>query len=96
MSNTCFSNEFHSIAYCINRNSLINDLREQLKELGKQLSIGEIDKNIYITVLYNSTIDMMKIPDKCIFPVKIHEIYCMIHDSFLSEKSEYDSDCKYD
>jgi len=86
-----FSNEYHEIGYTINRNELINDLRKQLKQKEKQLSIGEIDKYIYITVLYNSNIEMIKIPDKYIFPVNIHQIYYMIYNSFLSDKSEYDS-----
>lgn len=86
-----FSNEYHKIAHIINRNGLINDLKKQLKEKGKQLSIGEIDKIIYITVLYNSNIEMIKIPDRCILPIKIHGIYCMIYNSFLAKESEYDS-----
>lgn len=79
------------MAYIINRDETIVDLRKKLKQKEKQLSIGEIDKIIYITVLYKSNVEMMKISDKYLFPISTCDIYYIIYNSFLSEKSKYDS-----
>jgi len=90
MIDNYFSNDYHRIAYCINRNELIKHLRDQLNENGKKLSIGEIDKKIYITVLYEGNMIKMTIPDNFAKSIKIHNIYCIIHNSFISDNSDYD------
>lgn len=79
-----FSNEFHRIAYIINGNELVNQIREELKTSDKLLSIGELDNKVYSTVLYNNNISYDKIPNDYLKPLKIHEVYNWLCNLYLN------------
>lgn len=79
-----FNNDLHKIAYIINGNELVNQIREELKMSDKLLSIGELDNKVYSTVLYNNNISYDKIPNEYLKPLKIHEVYNWLCNLYLN------------
>jgi len=80
-----FNSELHKIAYVINGNELVNKIREELKINDKLLSIGELDNNIYATILYNNSIIFDKIPSDYLKPLKIHEVYNWLCNLYIND-----------
>jgi hypothetical protein len=78
-----FNSKLHEIAYIINGNELINQLRDELKMYDKLLSIGELDNIIYATLLYNNSTSYDQIPIALYSPLKIHDIYKWLHSIYL-------------
>lgn len=83
--NEYFNSKLHKVAYIINGNKLVDQIRNELKHCEKLLSIGELDNTIYATVLYGGSISYDKIPKEYINPLKIHEVYNWLCNLYLND-----------